>query len=325
MTMALETATYISDLVTTNPTSTDPKSQGDDHIRLVKAALKTTLPNITGAVSATHTELSYSSGVTSAIQTQINAKAPIASPTFTGTVTVPTPSNSTDASTKGYVDSTAFSTALPAQTGNSGKFVTTNGTTASWSTVEKIPSVAVITSTTTWTCPANVTKAKVYVTGGGGSAGNGVSQNGGGGGGGGTAIKFLTVTPGTVYTATIGAGGTAIASGAGNTTGNAGGTSSFSGSGITTITASGGNGGAQSSSGGNGGDTFAGHDIGMNGGNGHAATSNNGSPQPLGGSSFWAGASPQGIAGKGWGNGGGGLYNNIGGPAGASGVVVIEY
>jgi len=35
------------------------------------------------------TELSYLDGVTSAIQTQINAKAPLASPTFTGTVTLP--------------------------------------------------------------------------------------------------------------------------------------------------------------------------------------------------------------------------------------------
>lgn len=37
------------------------------------------------------TELSYVKGVTSAIQTQMNLKAPIASPTFTGTVTIPTP------------------------------------------------------------------------------------------------------------------------------------------------------------------------------------------------------------------------------------------
>jgi hypothetical protein len=37
------------------------------------------------------TELTYVKGVTSAIQTQINTKAPTASPTFTGTVTIPTP------------------------------------------------------------------------------------------------------------------------------------------------------------------------------------------------------------------------------------------
>lgn len=36
------------------------------------------------------TELTYVKGVTSAIQTQLNAKAPIASPTFTGTATAPT-------------------------------------------------------------------------------------------------------------------------------------------------------------------------------------------------------------------------------------------
>ena len=35
------------------------------------------------------TELTYVKGVTSAIQTQLNAKAPLASPTFTGTVTLP--------------------------------------------------------------------------------------------------------------------------------------------------------------------------------------------------------------------------------------------
>ena len=42
------------------------------------------------AVSATTaTELGYVSGVTSAIQTQMNLKSPLASPTFTGTVTTP--------------------------------------------------------------------------------------------------------------------------------------------------------------------------------------------------------------------------------------------
>ena len=40
-------------------------------------------------VTATTAELNYTDGVTSNIQTQLNAKAPIASPTFTGTSTVP--------------------------------------------------------------------------------------------------------------------------------------------------------------------------------------------------------------------------------------------
>lgn len=46
--------------------------------------------NIMDGVTATTAELNYVDGVTSAIQTQINAKAPIASPTFTGTTTIPT-------------------------------------------------------------------------------------------------------------------------------------------------------------------------------------------------------------------------------------------
>lgn len=38
------------------------------------------------------------------LTTDLAAKAPTASPTFTGTVTVPTPTNATDAANKGYVD-----------------------------------------------------------------------------------------------------------------------------------------------------------------------------------------------------------------------------
>lgn len=53
----LETGTYISDLVATNPTATDQRSQGDDHIRLIKSTLQATFPNITGAVTPTHTQI----------------------------------------------------------------------------------------------------------------------------------------------------------------------------------------------------------------------------------------------------------------------------
>lgn len=47
-----------------------------------------TITNL-NSLTATVTELNYVDGVTSAIQTQLNAKAPTASPTFTGTVTAP--------------------------------------------------------------------------------------------------------------------------------------------------------------------------------------------------------------------------------------------
>lgn len=55
--MPLEPATYLSDLVVTNPIATDPISQADDHIRLLKNALKTTFPSIDGAVTGTPAQL----------------------------------------------------------------------------------------------------------------------------------------------------------------------------------------------------------------------------------------------------------------------------
>ena len=47
--MALETSTYISGLVATNPTATDSINNADDHLRLIKSSLKATFPNFTGA------------------------------------------------------------------------------------------------------------------------------------------------------------------------------------------------------------------------------------------------------------------------------------
>lgn len=57
--MGLEAATYISQLVATNPVgATDPKSQGDDHLRLIKSALLSTFPNFTAAaMNATQAQL----------------------------------------------------------------------------------------------------------------------------------------------------------------------------------------------------------------------------------------------------------------------------
>ena len=55
--MALETSTYINGLVATNPTSTDNVGDGDNHIRLLKSTIKATFPNITGALTSTHTAI----------------------------------------------------------------------------------------------------------------------------------------------------------------------------------------------------------------------------------------------------------------------------
>lgn len=114
--MGLETGTYINSLDAANPASTDGLSQADDHFRLIKSTIKNTFPSITGAVTSTQAELNvldgsgattadlnklhavtataamlnHTDGVTSNIQTQMDTKAPLASPTFTGTLVAPT-------------------------------------------------------------------------------------------------------------------------------------------------------------------------------------------------------------------------------------------
>jgi hypothetical protein len=55
--MPLETGTYINSLNAANPPDTDSEAQGAAHLRLVKATIKNTLPNLTGAVTATQTSL----------------------------------------------------------------------------------------------------------------------------------------------------------------------------------------------------------------------------------------------------------------------------
>lgn len=46
--LPLETATYISDLVTSNPAASDGLNNADDHMRLIKATLQATFPGVVG-------------------------------------------------------------------------------------------------------------------------------------------------------------------------------------------------------------------------------------------------------------------------------------
>ena len=55
--MALETGTYIDDLVATNPLGADNISDGDGHIRLLKSTIQASFPNITGAMTATQDDI----------------------------------------------------------------------------------------------------------------------------------------------------------------------------------------------------------------------------------------------------------------------------
>jgi len=64
--MGLETATYISQLVATNPLATDPISQGDDHLRLIKSVLQAQFSGLSGttAVTASGAEMNLLDGCT---------------------------------------------------------------------------------------------------------------------------------------------------------------------------------------------------------------------------------------------------------------------
>jgi hypothetical protein len=74
--MTVESATYISELVAANPAGGAAPSELDNHDRLIKAVLLASFPAVSGAVTSTHTELNYTDGVTSNIQTQLDAKVP---------------------------------------------------------------------------------------------------------------------------------------------------------------------------------------------------------------------------------------------------------
>jgi len=80
------------------------------------------------------------------------------------------------------------------------------------------------TSSGTWTAPTGVTKVRATVIGGGGGS-NAYSGNSFSGGAGGAAVGIYTVTPGTSYSVTVGAGG--AGTGGVNAQGGTGGTSSF--------------------------------------------------------------------------------------------------
>jgi len=71
--MAKETATYISQLVATNPVASDSVSVGDDHLRMLKTVLKTQFSGLTGttAISSSEAELNILDGVT-ATGTELN-------------------------------------------------------------------------------------------------------------------------------------------------------------------------------------------------------------------------------------------------------------
>ena len=137
---AISIPSKISDL--TDDTSSYPVDKAD---------------TLTG-LTATITELNYVDGVTSGIQTQLNGKqATLVSGTNIKTINSTSLLGNGDISITGLPSQTSQSgkflttngstaswanapTEIPSQTGNSGKFLTTNGSSVSWATVDALPS-----------------------------------------------------------------------------------------------------------------------------------------------------------------------------------------
>ena len=198
----------------------------------------------------------------------------------------------------------ALAALLPSQTGNSGKALTTNGTSASWGTIAVGASIQVFTSSGTYTPTGGKTSFLVFCTGGGGGGGGGSggSTIGGVGGGGGTALRLYTSTElGSTAAVTVGTGG---AGGSYNGGGSTGGSSSVAptGSGLTISGLGGAGGGGGNGVGGNG------------GGDTNSLFSIAGGSGSYSGFTFWS-------AGRGRGGSGGSGINS--GTAGTAGVVLI--
>lgn len=200
----------------------------------------------------------------------------------------------------------------------------------------KIQKTERITSTQSWTVPADVTSLEVILCGGGGGAGTAAAGFNHAAGAGSVDFAILTVSPSSIHTVTIGAGG------APNSTG---GTSSFgslfsiAGGGYggpnTRATPSrgsglGGGGGVRSQSTGVSGSNGGAGAFGLGGGGGAGGVNDNAwfaGPGSSGGGSGTAGVSgaQNGYANSG--GGGGGADSNLGsnGGSGGSGVAIIKY
>ena len=201
------------------------------------------------------------------------------------------------------------------------------------------PPVSYTSGAGTWVCPQGVTSVIVECWGAGGGGGGGNNQGAGGGGGGGYAKNTITVTPGTTYYWSAGAGGVAGPAGAGAANGGAGGASWFNSTNTTPtsiagVMAGGGGGGISQTNGAggaagvgiygttryNGGSGANGLNTADNGGGGGgggaAGTIGNGYN---GGSSL--SSTTRGLAGLNGGNGGvGGGYLQSGANAGGNGT-----
>jgi len=157
--MTVESASFVSGLTPAYPPGSDSISEGDDHIRLIKSVLQGTFPNANSAVNGVHTGTSAPTSKTAGtiwydtttsnkvlkIYDGSGWRTLVSSPAtdfkLLGATNVGWVLPTSDGSANQYLKTdgsgnldwvSAASDEIPSQTGNSGKYLTTNGTAASW-------------------------------------------------------------------------------------------------------------------------------------------------------------------------------------------------
>lgn len=149
--MTVESATYLTGLDPLKPAGSDVKQEGDNHIRLLKSSLINSFPAIFGAVTATHTELNKLAGFSGSVASQTYADTAAAAavaakfPAVSGAVTADhNEINKLDGITgplaeqawvTAQINAASMNPVLPNQSGNAGKFVSTDGANANWTAI----------------------------------------------------------------------------------------------------------------------------------------------------------------------------------------------
>jgi len=112
--MGLESASYPTQLVLTNPAGGDLKSTVDDHIRLVKTVIQTTFPNVSGPVTLTHTQINTSYALASADAATASAAAVSATASASAAAASASAASTSQSSASGSASSATASAAAAA-------------------------------------------------------------------------------------------------------------------------------------------------------------------------------------------------------------------
>jgi hypothetical protein len=174
--MPVDTALHIAGLDPTNPTGDTSRKEADDNFRHIKEVLKRDFANVSGAVTASHTELNRLVGVTSSVQAQLDGKASLASPALTGTPTAPTAAAATSTT---QLASTAFVQAAIASVNAQTGVTLSVGSSASISATAGQHIVCTNAGAVTVTLPSSPAAGQtVWITPGNGRSDNVIARGG---------------------------------------------------------------------------------------------------------------------------------------------------